>query len=356
MNGFRFESPGYLTLLWLLPIFVGLAFWHWRSSRRKFAKVLGTKMAPFLLNSVSTTKRKWKLFLQTAAIALCIFALARPQSGQSLQKVKSEGIEVMFLVDVSQSMLAEDVKPSRLELAKKDLMQFLDASNGDRVGIIAFAGSSILLSPMTSDRNALKMFIDSLSPDSVSLQGTEFRKALEDAAEAFKRGGVEAEQQSAVTRAIVIASDGEDQEKGALEKAQELAKSGIRIFTLGFGTERGGPIPLRDEYGRLKGYLKDRSGQVVMSTSKGTVLKELAEAGRGSYYQATFGGNQMKLLREDLQRLERSVFDSAEVVNYDEKYQPILFCAILLVLLELFLGDRKGVARLWRGRFEVGVS
>lgn len=356
MGGFRFESPGYLSLLWLLPIFVGLAVWQWRMSRRKMAKVLGKKMAPFLLNSVSTTKRKWKLCLQTVAIALCIFALARPQSGQSLQKVKSEGIEVMFLVDVSQSMLSEDVKPSRLALAKKDLIQFLDSSDGDRVGIIAFAGSSILLSPMTSDRNALKMFIDSLSPDSVSLQGTEFKKALEDAAEAFKRGGVEADQQSVVTKAIVIASDGEDQEEGALGVAKQLAKSGIRIFTLGYGTEKGGPVPLRDEFGKLTGYLKDRSGQVVLSTSKGTVLKELAEAGRGSYYQSTFGGNQMKYLREDIQKLERSTFESSEVMNYDEKYQPLLFCAIILVLLELLLGDRKAVPRLWRGRFEAGVS
>lgn len=356
MSEFRFESPAFLTMLWLLPIFVILTLWQWRVSRKRMAKALGTKMAPFLLNSVSTTKRKWKLFLQITAIGLCIFALARPQSGQSSQKVKSEGIEVMFLVDVSQSMLAEDIKPSRLELAKKDIIQFLDLSSGDRVGLIAFAGSSILLSPMTSDKAALKMFVDSLSPQSVSLQGTEFRKALDEAKEAFKRGGVEADQQTAVTRAIVIASDGEDQEAGALEAARELAKTGVRIFTLGFGTEKGAPIPVRDEFGKLRGYLKDKSGQVVLSTSKGTVLKELAEAGRGSYYQATFGGNQMKLLREDIEKLERSVFDSAEVVNYDEKYQPILFCAILLVLIELFLGERKGAQRLWRGRFEVGAS
>lgn len=356
MQGFRFESPAVLSVLWLLPFFAILALWQWRMGRKKMAKALGSRMAPFLLNSVSTTKRKWKLFLQLTSIALCVFALARPQSGRSLQKVKSEGIELMFLIDVSQSMLAEDIKPSRLELAKKDLMQFLDLSSGDRVGLIAFAGSSILLSPMTSDRNALKMFIDSLTPQSVSLQGTEFRKALEEAREGFKRGGVEADQQTAVTRAIIIASDGEDQEEGAMETAKELAKSGIRIFTLGFGTEKGGPIPVRDEFGKLRGYLKDKSGQVVLSTSKGTVLKELAEAGKGSYYQATFGGNQMKLLREDIEKLERSVFDSAEVVNYDEKYQPILFCAILLALIELFLGDRRGAQRIWRGRFEVGAS
>ncbi|MEZ4871935.1 MAG: VWA domain-containing protein [Bdellovibrionales bacterium] len=165
-----------------------------------------------------------KLFLVCLSILFFVFALARPQSGTAKAKMKSEGIEVVLLLDVSESMKAEDVKPSRLEFMKKEMIRFVEKSVGDRIGIVAFAGSAVLLTPVTQDKGALKMYIETLSTDSVSTQGTDFGKALQEAESAFKRGGLEDSEESVVTRAIIIASDGEDNEEKGLETAGENFK------------------------------------------------------------------------------------------------------------------------------------
>lgn len=352
----RFANPTAFQFLWLLPLLIFLSWFLIRIHRKNFHQHLGEKITAFLTASLSDKKRKLKVFLEAAAILFFIIALARPQNGQSRQQVKSEGVEIMMLVDVSQSMLAEDVKPSRLELAKKELSRFLDVSGGDRVGLIAFAGSAALLSPMTNDRSALKMYLESLTTESVSTQGTEFRKALEEAKTAFARGGVDPGEEGVVTRVILVASDGEDNEPGAMEAAEELVESGIRIFTLGFGTEKGGPIPLRDPRGNLMGYKKDRAGKVVLSATKGTVLKSLAQSGKGSFHHVTFGSDAVKRVYEEIRQLEQSVFDSAEITNYDEAYQSFLFVGLVLALIELLLGERKAAGRIWKGRFEVRES
>ena len=315
--------------------------------------VFGAKTYPFLASSLAMNKRKWKLFLQCLVMALFTFALARPQMGESEQKVKSEGVELVFLFDVSRSMLAEDIKPSRLELAKRELIRFIDFGGGDRIGLIAFAGSGVILSPMTTDKSALKMYIESLQPNSVSTQGTEFRRALLSAQSAFERGGKEEERGSVVTRAVVVISDGEDNEDGAIEAAKKLNEDGIKIFSLAIGTEKGAAIPVRDRRGELRGYRKDKSGKVVISKTKGTILKQLANIGGGSFHHITFGGNAMQLLRKDLENLSKAEFESATIKNYDERYQLVLLLAILLGFVEFFLGEKRGVGRLWRGRFEV---
>ena len=349
----RLANPWALQWLWLLPAFFVLSWWGFRRQAQVLKKVIDAKLLPFLTQTLSNRKKKIKVVLELLTLFFFILAMSRPQTGQTREKVKSEGIELMLLVDVSQSMLAEDVRPSRLELIKRELLRLLQMSTGDRIGLIAFAGSAVLLSPMTTDRDALKMYIESLSPQSVSEQGTEFRKALAEAEQAFQRGGVEGGKDSVTTRAIIIASDGEDQEPGALDAAKKLADQGVRIFTLALGTEKGGPIPVRDERGNLQSYLKDSSGQVVLTQTKGSILKDLAERGRGSFRQVTFGGSAMQELREDIAQLQRSVFDSAEIINYNERFQWLVVLGLVLGLLELLLGDRKRPGTLWRGRFEV---
>lgn len=350
---FRFQNPTAFQILWLVPLIVGLSWYLGRAQLRKIQKSLGARLTPFLTSSISRSRRRMKLLLQLGVLTFFVFSLARPQSGESKKKIKSEGVEIMLLVDVSNSMLAEDARPSRLELAKRELSRLMDMMEGDKVGLIAFAGSAVLLSPLTPDRAALKMFIDSLIPNSVSTQGTEFRKALQEAGTALIRGGAEATAESSVTKVIVIASDGEDNEPGAIDAAKELVDKGVRIFSLGFGTEKGAPIPVRDERGNLRGYKKDRNGQTVMSTTKGTVLKTLAAEGRGSFHHVTFGGNAVSRLYDEIKTLERSQFETAEVTDYDENYQGLLLVGIILALLEWLLGERRRTGRLWRGRFEV---
>jgi Ca-activated chloride channel family protein len=270
-------------MLWWIPVLLGMAWFFTRVQRRRMTTAISEKLLPFLVASISSPRRRLKLAMQLAVLGFFVIALARPQAGESKQKVKSEGVEIMLLVDVSQSMLAEDVRPSRLELAKKEISRFIDLAGGDKVGLVAFAGSAVTLSPLTTDKTALKMFIDSLSPTAVSSQGTDFKRALTEAKNAFARGGVDPGDDGVVTRVVLIASDGEDNEPGALEVARELAGDGVRIYTMAYGTERGGAIPMRDDRGNLVGTLRDKTGAEVLTKVGGDALKNIAAEGRGQF-------------------------------------------------------------------------
>lgn len=349
----NFADPGLLFAapFALLLALAGLRFYA--AARKKLVKVFGEKNLAYLAQNVSPAKRRGKLFLQSAVVALLLVALARPQGGEREVPVVSEGVEIMFVVDVSESMLAEDVRPSRLAQAKAELSRLVDLLPGHKIGIVAFAGSATLLSPLSTDPGALKMYIDSLSPYAVSAQGTEFRAALNEAAEAFHRGGADGAPGTAVTRVILLASDGEDNEPGALEAAKKLVDEGVRIFALVYGTEKGGPIPVRDATGTLTGYKKDAGGQTVLTTVKGDALKALAEAGKGAFHFASFGGDHLRAVVEDIDKLRKTQFDTKSQKQYEERFQIFLLAAIVLGLLELLLGQKKGGTPRWRGRFEI---
>lgn len=353
---FRFENISAFSYLWLIPVIVVVGFFFDRRSRQRLQAAIGTRLYPFLSSSVSTKKRSLKNFLQILALFFFVLALARPQMGESQQEVKSEGVEIIFAVDVSESMTAEDVKPSRLAQAKAELSRIIDLMPGNKVGVVAFAGSAVLLSPLTNDPGAIKMYLESLEPSSVSSQGTNFTEALKVSKEAFERGGVTTDDVVKVTRVILIASDGEDHEQGALDEAKKMTGEGVRIFSLAYGTEKGGAIPVRDGMGFLKGYKKDRQGQTILTTVKGEALRALAEAGKGSFYFATFGGEQTKLLVEDITKLEKTQFDTTVATQYEERFQTLLLIGILFALVEIFLGERRSSFRFWKGRFEVPPS
>jgi Ca-activated chloride channel family protein len=352
----RFANPEWFGLLWFIPVFWLLIWWSRRTSRERLLRALGVRMTPLLARDLSSAKRNWKMLFRSLAFLCAVIALARPQMGKGLSEIKVRGVELVVLLDVSTSMLAEDVKPSRLQFAKSELVRLFDRMSGDKVGLVGFAGSAVLLSPLTNDISSLKMFLDSLSPYSVETQGTNFTRALAEAAEAFERGGTEDDDRAKTTRVILVLSDGEDQEKGALELAKKLASQGIRIFTLAFGSERGGLIPMRDERGFLRGYKKDRDGKEVVSQVKGGFLRDLARVGQGAFHFATFGGNEVSLLKEDLDKLQQTEFASSLATQYEERFQIFLALAILFLALELVLNERSREARVWRGRFELGLK
>ncbi|AHI06527.1 hypothetical protein BDW_10135 [Bdellovibrio bacteriovorus W] len=350
---FRFENLTAFNYLWVLPLIVVIGWYFQRKNLQKMTKAIGSRLYPFLSSSVSPKKRRLKQILQLLTVGLFILALARPQMGESQQEIRSEGVEIIFAVDVSESMLAEDVKPSRLAQAKAELSRLVDLMPGNKIGVVAFAGSAALLSPLTNDPGAIKMYLESLDTNSVSTQGTNFLEALKASKEAFQRGGVDTDDVVKVTRVIVMASDGEDHEPGALDEAKKMVSEGIRIFTLAYGTEKGGAIPVRDGMGFLKGYKKDRQGNTILSIVKGEALKSLAEAGKGSFYFATFGGQQTRHLVEDIDKLEKTQFESAVATQYEERFQAILLVGIILGILEIFLGERRSRFRFWKGRYEV---
>ncbi|MEK2690352.1 vWA domain-containing protein [Bdellovibrio sp. GT3] len=350
---FRFENMAAFNYLWIIPAIIIVGYFFDRRSKKAMENAIGSRLYPFLSSSVSAQKRRIKTILQVLVVFFFVLALARPQFGQSTQEVKSEGVEIIFAVDVSDSMMAEDVKPNRLTQAKTELNRLVDQMPGNKIGIMAFAGSAALLSPLTNDPSAVKMYIDALDTNSVSTQGTNFQDVLSNAKDAFERGGVSTDDTVKVTRVIVIASDGEDHEQGAIEAAKKLAEDGTRIFTIAYGTEKGGAIPVRDGMGFLKGYKKDRQGQTVITTVKGDALRALAEAGKGSFYTSTVGGDQVRLLIEDIGNLEKTQFDTTMATQYEERFQTILLIGILLAMVELFIGERRKGFRFWKGRFEV---
>lgn len=348
---FQFANESWFMAYLLLLGFVAYYLLQNKLIERKLKKAFGEKMHPFFVARFSRFKKNLKFFLIVASLSLMIVSLARPQMGKGKREIKSQGVELMVAVDVSNSMMSEDVKPSRLEHAKKEINHLLNILGGDKVGILAFAGSAVLLSPMTTDKSALKMFLETLSPKSVETQGTELAKALLEAFEAFKRGGEEVGPNESMTRVVILISDGEDHEEGAIKAANVLSKNGIRVFTMAFGSERGGKIPKRDARGLLKGYVRDKSGKEVLTKVNYEMLKQIARAGKGSFYHVTFGGSQMKRLKEDLDKLEKSEFDSLTSESFDERYQLPLFFAFLFALIELFIGTRKKWRGEWQGRF-----
>jgi Ca-activated chloride channel family protein len=350
----RFADPQYLSWLLLLPFFLILGLWSARQSRQRLQRALSARLLPLLSAQASPGRRRLKTLLRVVGLALVIVALARPQAGKGLSEIKVRGIEIMIAVDVSTSMLAEDIKPSRLEFVKSELNRLIDLTSGDKLGLVAFAGSAVLMSPLTSDAASLKMFVESLSPFSVETQGTNFSAALQESVDAFQRGGVEDDESQRTSRVVLVMSDGEDHETGALELAKKLATEGHRIFSVAFGTEKGGLIPIRDERGYLRSYKKDKQGREILSTVKGDFLRELAKAGSGSFHFATYGGDQAKALKADLDQLQKAEFASSEATQYDEKYMVFLFIGLLLLCAELLIGTRKLQNKVWRGRFVPG--
>jgi Ca-activated chloride channel family protein len=349
---FRFENPNALNFLILIPVLVGLFVLVFRHRQAKLAAVFSDRIRDFLTASVDQRRRKWRFALWMSALLLMAIALARPQWGQSRQKMKSEGIELVILFDVSRSMLAEDVRPSRLEFAKKEVSRLIEATAGDRIGLIAFAGSAVLMSPVTNDKSALIMFVESLSVESVGSQGTHFQAAMDEAEAAFERGGVEDTETTSVTRAVVVVSDGEDNEPGAEEAAKKLAQKGVKIFSLVVGTEAGGKIPLRNDRGMLTGYARDRRGTEILTRTNGDALRALADKGGGGFYPLAFGSDGIENFLADIKKLESAEFDSTENMLFDEYYQPILFLAVVLFWWALLINERRTRGREWRGRFE----
>lgn len=343
-----------VAFYWMFAVvaFVLIAFYVEKVFSKKLDKTFGQKVSAYLTQNVSYTKRRVQLFLQALGVIFIIVALARPQVGESSQEVKSEGVELLILADVSESMLAEDVKPSRMSQMRIELSKLLELMPGNKMGIIAFAGSSSLLCPLTSDPNALRMYFDSLDTNSVSSQGTNFETALSYAKEAFEKGGVTQNAGSRTTRVILIVSDGEDQEPGALEAAKKLAKDGIRIFTMAYGTEKGGTIPERDRYGSMIGYKKDSSGQTIITQVKGDFLRSLAETGEGNFYFAQFNGDHLKKFTDDVSVLEKTEFQSSIMTQYDEKFMWPLLLGFCFLFISFFIHDFNGAVQEWKGRYE----
>ena len=335
----NFHHPEYLYWLIFLPILVLLYMIRIHIRRKIVKKWLGSR-SDFLRSSISENKRMIKMSLRICVLALLFLSLARPQGEGEKIETHNRGVYILLLVDASNSMLAEDIKPNRLTFMKKEISRLIDLSPGDQIALAIFANSAILAAPFTNDLSAVKSYLNDLSTDHLTNQGTNFEKAFQLSARIFEKIKEKENEQS--VKAIVIASDGEDHSKETKKVIQNLlVQKNIRIFSLSFGTKEGGVIPVKDYKNQIKEYKKDIHGQLVISRFKKDTLKNFAKWGKGSYYHVSYGGQAIEQLRQDLDHLAKTLFDKTTQIKKKEMYQWFLICAFLIALMELILSDRS---------------
>ncbi len=288
----------------------------------------------------SLGKSVLKFFIIMVVLASLIVAMAGPQSGSRLEKVKRKGIDLMICLDVSNSMLAQDIKPNRLERAKQSIIRLIENLEGDRLGIIVFAGKAYTQLPITTDYAAAKMFISTINPGIVPTQGTAIGEAIEVAVNGFG--------ESKHNKAIVIITDGEDHEGNVLEQADAAVKKGIAIYTIGMGLPEGTPIPVYT--GDIQtGYRKDQDGQTIMSKLDETLLQQIASVGKGMYVRATTTETGLSKIFDDISKIEKSEIEEKQFSDYEDRFQYFVAFGLFFLILDLFIFERKTQ---WMKRFK----
>lgn len=326
---FRFAHPEYLYLLALIPVFIALYFFFLYRQKKRLAKFGDTSLVKNLMIGVSPLRRHLKFTLLMLALILAIFLCARPQYGTRNEEVKRQGIEAIIAVDVSNSMLCQDVKPSRLDKSKMLVSKLIEQLDQDRIGLVAFAGTAITLLPVTSDYVSAKMFLDQLSPASISVQGTNMADAIQRATAGFS-------DKTNVGKALILITDAEDHEDGALEAAKEADKKGIRIYVLSVGTENGGPIPLGNG-----NYKKDNSGNTVTTKLNEEVGKKIAKAAGGIYIKVDQTDQAQRLLEAEIEKMQKEDITSSMYSEYDEQFVAVALLLLLVLIIEVCIMEKK---------------
>ncbi|MBI4368299.1 MAG: VWA domain-containing protein [Candidatus Omnitrophica bacterium] len=330
----QFLYPEWLNGFWLLIAVLVFFVWTARRKQKLLSQFADSETAQFLTRSHSRGKERFKQGLVLMALSLLVLTLAQPQWGEIKKEIKRQGVEIIFLVDTSLSMLAEDVPPSRIEKAKLELKSFLRSLKGDRIGIVTFAGSGFIQSPLTLDYDAFLLFANSIRVGYIPDAGTSLSEAIRSAIKAFP----ESKQKNHV---MILLSDGEDLEgntDAAITMAQE---ANIRIYAIGIGTQDGAPIPLRSENKKISGYKKDRSGEVVITKLNEDLLKQISDKTGGLYIQASPSGREIDWIYQHTQNLEKKEFKQRLVVERENHYQFFLAFAVFLLLLEMLMNPTK---------------
>lgn len=335
----RFEHIEYLYLLFSVPILF-LIFWSMMSWRKKALKRLGeSSLLNRLMPAYPTYKHQVKYIFAMLGLIFLILGLANLQLGAKLEKVKREGIEIMIAIDVSKSMLAEDIKPNRLEMAKRFVSRLIDKMENDRVGIIVFAGHAYLQMPLTIDYAAAKMFLNTVSTNIVPTQGTAISDAISLAMESFPQAE-NISTFSGKNKAIVVITDGEDHEPNTLELAQEVAKEGVIIYTVGIGSNQGSPIPVHKAGGQID-FKKDKDGNIVLSKLNEIILQQIATATDGKYLHMGNSNNDIDYLIEELSSIEKKEFEEKVYTDYEDQFQYFLIVSFVFLLIEVLISERR---------------
>ena len=327
---FRFEDPIYLYLLVLIPILAIIRFVSYRNQRKRLRKFGDPELLKELMPDVSRFRPSVKFWLLLGAWALLIVMLARPQMGTKISHEKRVGIETIIAMDISNSMLAEDVVPSRLDRSKMMVENLVDHFTNDKIGLIVFAGDAFVQLPITSDYVSAKMFLSSIDPSMIATQGTDIAQAIEMATHSFT-------QEEGIGKAIIVITDGENHEGGAVEAAEAAKDLGMRVFVLGVGSVNGAPIPITG----TGDYMKDRTGNTIMTALNEDMCKQVAQAGGGAYIHVENNSAAQQQLDNELDKLAKKETSTTVYSEYDEQFQAVGILAILLLILEICILDRR---------------
>lgn len=330
----RFEHSEFLLLLLCIPAVIALYFYVHYQTMQQLKKIGNIELIKRLMPDRSEKKSLLKFILLNFILFLLILSLAQPQMGTKMEKIQRKGIDVMIALDVSNSMLSQDVVPSRLEKSKLLIQSLLNKLDGDRVGLVVFAGNAYLQMPLTVDYSSMLLYLRSVSPATVPTQGTIITKALEESESAFKSTDKK-------YKAIIVITDGEDHEENAINKAEELASDGTRIFTVGIGTPRGGTIPLFDQNGNKIGEKKDENNEVIISKMNPDMLQALAKAGNANYYVLDNTKQVSEFLSKDISKMETKTINDKMFTDYVEQFQYFLAFALVLLFADMFITYRK---------------
>ncbi len=342
---FRFGLEQILILYLLVPL-LGLFFWYAFRQRKKALHRFGhSGLVRKLACTVSRRGQGWKVVLTLSAVAFLVTALARPQFGTRLETVRREGQDIVVALDLSLSMLAEDIAPNRLEKAKHAIGSLIDRLEGDRIGLVAFAGEAFIQCPLTLDYGAAKMFLNSMEPDLVPVPGTAIGEAIDKSLSAFVAG-------EAKHKVLILITDGEDHPGEPLEAAEEASDQGVVIFTVGIGSPQGVPIPVIDQRGQRTGFKLDSGGEVVLTRLDEQTLQQIASAAKGRYFRATPGEDELDHIVEEVAAMDKKELAAQDIAQYEEQYQGFLAVALLLLAAEFFIPERRKLKGVWKGRFE----
>ena len=327
---FRFADPIYLYLLAVIPVLAIIRFLTYRNQKKRLRKFGDPKLLRDLMPDVSRFRPAVKFWFLQGALALLIVMLARPQFGTKINNEQRVGIETIIAMDISNSMMAEDITPSRLDRSKMMVENLVDHFTNDKIGLIVFAGDAFVQLPITSDYVSAKMFLSSIDPSMMATQGTDIARAIDMATHSFT-------QEEGIGKAIIVITDGEDHEGGALESAKAAKDAGMRVYVLGVGSTKGSPIPIPG----TGDYMKDNTGNTVMSALNEDMCRQVAQAGGGAYIHVENNSAAQDQLDTELDKLAKKETTSTVYSEFDEQFQAVAILALLLLILEICIFDRR---------------
>ncbi len=330
---FRFGNINNLYFLIAIPVLLILLIFVIYRKRKDLNRFGDREIIAQLMPEASFSRPVIKYIIQTLALIALIIGIARPQFGSKLREVKREGVEIIIALDVSNSMMAEDIQPNRLERAKQAISKLVDQMVNDKIGLIVFAGNAYIQMPITTDYVSAKMFLSTISPEIVPVQGTAIGSAIELGTKSFTP-------MAESSKALIVITDGENHEDDAVQAAQLAAEKGIKVHTIGIGLPEGAPIPVTNPSGQ-KTYLKDRDGNIVVSKLNERMLQQIAAAGNGVYIRSTDTRLGLNTVFDEINKMEKQEMDVRIYSDYDERFQYAFGLALILLLADLFILERK---------------